>query len=166
MPLQWPLKWLICSSLWTEAQALPWNSGILKMHKRTRARRLVMLALYQADVLGHQHTDDARQWLDARAGRMELHDFAMELFNHTVKNIEEIDGIIESIAENWHLKRMAAIDRALLRIAVCELIYYQDAPPKVIINEAVELAKLYSTTASGAFVNGILDRIHRDRAAQ
>jgi N utilization substance protein B len=59
---------------------------------------------------------------------------------------------------------MAAIDRALLRMAACEMLFSKDAPAKVVINEAVELAKRYSTAASGAFVNGLLDRIHRDRA--
>jgi len=133
------------------------------MHKRTRARRLVMLALYQADLLGENCAADAREWLASRGREKALRDFALELFDNTREHMREIDEILESIAENWHLKRMAAIDRALLRIAVCELLYFKDAPPKVVINEAVELAKRYSTAASGAFVNGLLDRVHKDR---
>lgn len=136
------------------------------MHKRTRARRLVMLGLYQADLLGGEYAGDAREWLESRGGNSELHSFTMELFDTTMRHMADIDEILEGVAENWHLSRMAAIDRALLRIAVCELLYYKDAPPKVVINEAVELAKRYSTAASGAFVNGLLDRIYKDRAAQ
>ena len=136
------------------------------MHKRTRARRLVMLALYQADVLGGEHGGDVRDWLEWRGRNSELHSFTMELFDITMSHMGDIDELLESVAENWHLSRMAAIDRALLRIAVCELLYYKDAPPKVVINEAVELAKRYSTASSGAFVNGLLDRIHKDRAVQ
>jgi len=136
------------------------------MHKRTRARRLVMLALYQADLLGENYAADAREWLAARGAENALRAFALELFDNTREHMREIDEILESIAENWHLNRMAAIDRALLRIAVCELLYFKDAPPKVVINEAVELAKRYSTAASGAFVNGLLDRVHKDRIGQ
>ncbi len=135
------------------------------MHKRTRARRLVMLALYQADLLANEYHQDIRDWLSARGGSPELHAFWLELYDSTLAHIDEIDRLLESVAENWHLNRMAAVDRAILRMAVCELLFYRDAPPKVVINEAVELAKRYSTAASGAFVNGILDRIHRDRVA-
>jgi N utilization substance protein B len=134
------------------------------MHKRTRARRLVMLALYQADLLGKEYAEDSRTWLAAQGSDEELRTFAVELFDTTSKNIEKIDALLESVAENWHLSRMAAIDRALLRMAVCEMLYSKDAPAKVVINEAVELAKRYSTAASGSFVNGLLDRIHRDQS--
>ncbi len=133
------------------------------MHKRTRARRLVMLVLYQTDLLGEGHVADARKWLKARGGDDDLHSFSVELFDMTLSHIAEIDPLLESVAQNWHLCRMAAIDRALLRMATCELIYYKDAPPKVVINEAVELAKRYSTVSSGSFVNGILDRIHKNQ---
>jgi len=136
------------------------------MHKRTRARRLVMLALYQADVLGPEYTEDTRLWLAGVASEGSLAGFCSELFESTLSHQAEIDALLEKVAENWQLDRMAAIDRALLRMAVCELLHYKDAPPKVIINEAVELAKRYSTAASGSFVNGLLDRIHKDRAAE
>lgn len=134
------------------------------MHKRTRARRLAMLALYQADLLGEMYVQDAREWLLGRGISDELRTFALELFEKTLANAGDIDELLESVAENWHLGRMAAVDRALLRMAVSEMLYCKDTPPKVVINEAVELAKRYSTAASGAFVNGILDRIHKDHA--
>ena len=132
------------------------------MHKRTRARRLVMLALYQVDLLGEEYIDDSREWLEARGANPQLRSFVLELFQTTLARLAEIDRLLADVAQNWQLSRMAAIDRALLRLAACELLYYKDAPPKVVINEAVELAKRYSTAASGSFVNGILDRIHRD----
>jgi len=121
-----------------------------------------MLALYQADVLGAEYAEDARRWLESRGGARDLHAFALELFETTILHSGDIDKLLTSVAENWQLSRMAAIDRAIMRIAVCELLYCKDAPPKVVINEAVELAKRYSTAASGGFVNGLLDRIHKD----
>jgi transcription antitermination factor NusB len=125
-----------------------------------------MLALYQADVLGKEFADDARQWLASMGRDKELRAFAMELFDSTILHLPDIDALVAEAAQNWQLKRMAAIDRAVLRMAVDELLYHKEIPPKVVINEALELAKRYSTAASGSFVNGILDRIHKDRAAE
>jgi N utilization substance protein B len=125
-----------------------------------------MLALYQADVLGKDFTSDARQWLSAVGRDSELREFTLDLFDSTLQHIGEIDPLIEKAAQNWQLKRMAAVDRAILRMAVCELTYHKDVPPKVVINEAVELAKRYSTAASGSFVNGILDKIHKDEVSK
>ena len=132
------------------------------MRKRTRARRLAMLALYQADVLGKEFTEDTRRWLEATGRDTELLAFAGNLFDKTLAHLADIDPLIEQAAQNWQLKRMAAVDRAILRMAVSELTYSKDTPPKVVLNEAVELAKRYSTAASGSFVNGILDKIHKD----
>jgi len=121
-----------------------------------------MLALYQADVLGKEFRQDAREWLGNTGRDSELLDFAFVLFDRTLAHLNEIDPLIEQAAQNWQLKRMAAVDRAVLRMAVAELLFHKDTPPKVVINEAVELAKRYSTAASGSFVNGILDKIHKD----
>ena len=136
------------------------------MRKRTRARRLAMLALYQADVLPREFAGDARNWIKAIGRDQELLVFAVSLFDSTTAHLGEINRLIEEAAQNWQLRRMAAVDRAILRMAVCELYFHKETPPKVVINEAVELAKRYSTGASGSFVNGILDKIHRDEAAQ
>ena len=137
----------------------------LLMRKRTRARRLAMLALYQADVLGVEFAGDVRQWMSSRARDGELRAFASKLLEKTLLHLPDIDALITSAAQNWQLKRMAAVDRAILRMAVCELLYDPDTPPKVVINEAVEMAKRYGAASSGAFVNGILDKIHKDRAS-
>lgn len=136
------------------------------MHKRTRARRLAMFALYQADMLGSEFVNDAREWLSKIGKDAEMRSFALRLFDGTLLQLPDIDALIAKAAQNWQLKRMAAVDRAILRMAVNELLYAKEVPPKVAINEALELAKRYSTAASGAFVNGILDRIHKDKSLQ
>lgn len=78
----------------------------------------------------------------------------------------ELDAVIEAVAINWELRRMAAVDRNVLRLGAFELLHRPDVPPAVAINEAVLLGKKYSTRETGAFVNGILDKIHRERAGE
>ncbi len=123
-----------------------------------------MLALYQADILGDEFTGDAREWLSRMGSDEEMRAFALSLFDSTLLHAGDIDRLITGAAQNWQVKRMAAIDRAVIRMAVSEMLYFKDVPPKVVINEALELAKRYSTAASGSFVNGILDRIHKDKS--
>ena len=86
-------------------------------------------------------------------------EFYKTLFTATVANREKIDETITSTSKNWGLERMSAIDRCILRLAVCEMMFLEDAPVAVIIDEAIELAKKYSTENSGKFVNGVLDTI-------
>jgi N utilization substance protein B len=86
-------------------------------------------------------------------------DFAIKLLRRTVEQSNTADEIISVHAENWDLDRIAAIDRALLRMATCELLTFEEIPPKVSIDEAIEIAKKYSTPKSGPFINGILDSI-------
>ena len=85
--------------------------------------------------------------------------FAESLFLRTLDRLEQIDRIIEKHLENWDFERVALIDRIVLRMAICELLAFDDIPPKVSINEAIEVAKRYSTPKSGKFVNGILDAV-------
>ena len=93
----------------------------------------------------------------------EAREFAARLIEGLHGHRAEIDGVIGEVAENWNIERMAAIDRNVLRIACYELLLCKDIPPKVAINEAIELGKRFSTQQSGAFINGILDRIRRER---
>ena len=86
-------------------------------------------------------------------------DYSITLFMGVAQNIEKIDKIIEGVSENWRLERMSRVDRGILRVGVYEICYINDIPPKVAINEAVELAKNFGTGDSASFVNGILDRI-------
>jgi transcription antitermination protein NusB len=91
--------------------------------------------------------------------------FAERLFTLTVEHQAAIDTIIKKRAANWELDRIALIDRLLLRMGICEMQYFDDIPPKVTINEAIEIAKRYSTEKSGNFINGILDHILQDMKA-
>lgn len=128
------------------------------MSTRRQARERVMQALYAFALSGDEavHVIDIliRQPLaeDATAIR-----FAESLFLRTLDRTEEADAIIEQHAENWDLSRIALIDRLVLRMALTEFLAFEDIPPKVTINEAIEIVKRYSTEKSGQFVNGILD---------
>ncbi|MBT3194545.1 MAG: transcription antitermination factor NusB [Verrucomicrobia bacterium] len=88
--------------------------------------------------------------------------FTEQLVQGVVDNRQEIDARIERYAEHWKIRRMGVVDRNVLRIAVYELFYSEDVPPAVVLNEAIDLAKYFSTSDSGKFVNGILDRACRD----
>ena len=89
--------------------------------------------------------------------------FAQELIDGTLANLDEINELLKQTTENWELDRMAAVDRAILRLASYELLYALSTPPKAVLNEAIELAKDFSTDESGKFVNGILDKIKTKR---
>lgn len=86
-------------------------------------------------------------------------EFAVNLVNQVSMHNNELDELIKTKVDNWDLSRIALIDRILLRMGICEILYFPDIPPKVSINEAIEIAKVYSTSSSGKFINGILDAI-------
>lgn len=85
--------------------------------------------------------------------------FANDLVNRVITNRKELDLKIKERVDNWEMGRIALIDKLLLRMGICELFYFPDIPPKVSINECIEVAKIYSTAGSGKFINGILDAI-------
>lgn len=129
------------------------------MRRRTRARVLALQLLYQIDLLGSGISEREREEFLQRATRDEVaRRFARELVHGVLRHQAEIDARLAALAQNWQLGRMAVVDRNVLRIGAYELLY-TDAPPKVVINEAVELAKRFSGKNSGAFVNGILDSL-------
>jgi N utilization substance protein B len=117
--------------------------------------------LYQAEFDGQLREEDiVRFWKNfAKKEADQIPDYLRELVVGVGEHREELDRLIIRYSEHWRLERMVAVDRNLLRLAVYELLYRPDIPAKVVINEAVELAKRYGTEASGAFVNGLLDRI-------
>ena len=137
------------------------------MRVRTRARELALQFLYQVDVQGAEHRPELDPFLDlelaGRPGAIEAKIFARELVDGVLEHRQHIDTLLRKAATNWEIQRMAAVDRNALRIGCYELLYADDIPMKVAINEAIELSKRYSTEASGAFVNGILDRIRKDQ---
>lgn len=134
------------------------------MRKRTRARELCLQLLYQVDLRGDEAIEDAADFLATEApDEPEIHAFARQLLDGTLEMKSEIDAIIGAAAQNWNMRRMAVVDRNILRMAVYEMVYAKDIPAKVSINEAIELGKRFSTQQSGSFINGILDCIRRER---
>ena len=92
----------------------------------------------------------------------EVRDFANSIVKGTCKDLSKINEIISKYADNWDIKRMAVIDKNILRMGIYEILYREDIPPKVSINEAIELAKKYGDMDSGKFVNGILDKVRKE----
>lgn len=129
------------------------------MKKRTRARELVLQALYQLDLQGDDFVPELGEFIHEEEEDPDTANFALKIVKGVVVDIENIDKTIREVAQNWDLERMAVIDRNILRMATHELLNMDDIPPKVSINEAIELGKRFSTKNSGAFINGILDRI-------
>ncbi|MDP8233736.1 MAG: transcription antitermination factor NusB [Candidatus Saelkia tenebricola] len=130
------------------------------MRKRTQAREIALKVLYQIDISGGTHQDVKAEFFKPIEDQNVLQ-FAKELIYETLEKIETIDGLIEKHALHWGLDRMAMIDRNILRFATYELLYCDNIPPRVSLNEAIELAKKYGDQDSSKFVNGILDKITR-----
>jgi transcription antitermination protein NusB len=134
------------------------------MSLRTKAREFAMQMLFQWDMSQQDPAKlEVKFWRAAKAADA-TRDFANQLFEGTARDTQVLDEIIVKHADNWRFERLAAIDRAILRLAIYEL-RATDTPPKVVLNEAVELAKKFSSEDSGAFVNGILDAFRKTMAA-
>lgn len=132
------------------------------MSRRTRAREVVMQLLYQDDLNRDRKLADDDRFLDGRLNQDEtLIEFAKSLLWGVRRNREELDGMLRERAQNWNLERMAATDRNVLRLGAYEILY-ADTPPRVAINEAVDLAKRFGSKQSAQFVNGVLDRLLHD----
>lgn len=110
-------------------------------------------------------TDDLRLFFDGLEKPRDYYAFAEELIDGVMKNLDEIDGHIRTLAHNWEFDRIARIDLAILRLAIFEMLYRKDIPPVVSINEAIDLSKNFSTADSKRFINGILDRM-KDKAGR
>jgi transcription antitermination protein NusB len=131
--------------------------------KRRQAREYALQILFQIDFtenkVGRRELDEF--WSDKKENR-EIRKFAEELVKGTLEKLEDIDTLIEKLAENWILGRMAAVDRNILRLAAFEILYRKDIPSAVTINEALEIAKKYSSSESAPFLNGVLDRLAKE----
>ena len=135
------------------------------MKKRTRARELTLQFLYQLDLRGDELHAEAGAWLRSEERDSETLRFATRLVEGVWDNWDEIERTVQAVAQNWNIARMAVIDRNVLRLGTFELLHCPDIPPKVAVNEAIELGKRYSTANSGAFINGILDKIMNRKPA-
>ncbi|MCG3183793.1 MAG: Transcription antitermination protein NusB [Planctomycetes bacterium] len=136
-------------------------------NSRTLARELALKLLYVSDLSKPDQQDQQlRDVLEVERPPAAVADLAGEISRGVRETRDELDEVIQQVAVNWQVSRMPVIDRAILRMGVYELLYMHDVPPKVTINEAVELAKKYSTEKSGAFVNGVLDKIFQTRCPE
>ena len=133
------------------------------MKQRTRSRELALQFLYQLDVVGAAVLPDLDRFLVELEPNQAVRDFAKRLVVGAWGERRKIDLAIGEVAQNWEISRMAVVDRNVLRLATFELLFCPDIPPKVSINEAIELGKRFSTAQSGGFINGVLDKI-KDRA--
>lgn len=138
----------------------------MKKDRRHRAREAALQILYQwhvgqRDVGRASETFFDLQWPDAEPPPDELRGFASRLALDTVDNLDRIDPMIADTAERWRPERMAVLDRLILRMAVCELMRGGETPHAVVINEALELARTFSTEDAVKFINGMLDAIRK-----
>jgi len=132
------------------------------MSKRRRARENALKTLYAIELSGNPVDATIEDIILENEGDKDIIDFSIKLINRCLEHQAEFDTIIRDKLENWDISRVALLDKLLLRQSICEFIYFKDIPPKVTINEAVELAKKFSTNKSGHFVNGLLDSILKD----
>jgi N utilization substance protein B len=138
----------------------------IRKDRRRRAREAALQILYQWDI-GRGGIDAAaamfftHQWPEGDTPSDELRAFAVSLASDTVARLDAIDPLIADTAARWRPERMAVLDRLILRMAICELLRDRETPPPVVINEALELARTFSSEESVKFINGMLDAIRK-----
>lgn len=133
------------------------------MRKRTFARECALKILYRIEISKESIEDSLKDFWSksADSADKESHDFTETLVKGTYENLAAIDGMISKHTDNWSISRMAVIDKNVMRMCIYEMLYRDDIPLNVSINEAIELAKKYGDIDSGKFVNGILDKIKK-----
>lgn len=129
------------------------------MGSRTKSRELALQMLYQWEVGKHPMAYVLQTFLSGRKLSSDVEAFARELFEGTVGEVSILDRTIAGHAQNWRMERMSAIDRNILRMALYESLHHPETPSAVVINEAIELARRFSSVESVDFVNGVLDGI-------
>ncbi len=129
------------------------------MGARRKSRELALQMLFQHDMSGNAPETIIVTFEDLHKVKPPVREFAIRLFEGTVRNLEEIDRMIVEQADNWRLTRMAVVDRNIIRMSVYEFMHEDETPKLVIIDEAIEIAKKFGTQKSGQFINGILDGI-------
>ena len=133
------------------------------MSFRRKAREYALQILFQSDMTQNQEGLTEHFWAQ-REVIPAVRDFANLLVEGVLKNLDQIDALIQQYTQHWSLKRIAIVDRNILRFAIYEILYMKDIPAKVTINEAIEITKRYADKDSGAFINGILDKIVKEES--
>ncbi|MDH3974777.1 MAG: transcription antitermination factor NusB [Deltaproteobacteria bacterium] len=133
------------------------------MGTRRKGREIALQVLYQIDITGVSRDAALQEFKNHFKVKKESWSFAEALIKGICEHMKTIDALIEGESEHWKLGRMSLTDRNILRLAAYELLHMEGIPSKVTINEAIELGKLYGTEESGAFINGILDKVFKSR---
>jgi N utilization substance protein B len=130
---------------------------------RRDGREAAIQFLYQFDAHKPANIDEALAGFWKQTDEPQnVRDFANDLLRGAIEKLPEVDAKIRTLADNWDFERLAVVDRNILRLAVYEMLFRPEIPPVVSINEAIEIAKKFSTAESGKFVNGLLDRVKKE----
>ncbi|MGB2867203.1 MAG: transcription antitermination factor NusB [Bacteroidota bacterium] len=127
--------------------------------KRRIVREKVLQALYAYEISREPIESIVENILTDLKRQQDSLEFAKQLIVKVIETTNELDDLIKQRVEHWEFNRLAVIDKIILRMSICELLYFEDIPPKVSINEAIEIARAYSTEKSDKFVNGVLDSV-------
>ncbi|MDX1765044.1 MAG: transcription antitermination factor NusB [bacterium] len=134
------------------------------MGKRRKSRMFTLQMLYQYEMRRDGSDEIARDfWADHPKVHKDIRDYANRIFSGTVAYLSNIDGIIGELSLNWKITRLSLVDKCILRFAIYEICFSDDVPVKVAIDEAIEVAKRFSSEESSAFINGILDAVAQDQ---
>jgi len=131
------------------------------MGTRRKARELAVQLLYQQDLAKEDPEEGMRLFWDYFPVEMEAREFCTQLVLGTLDRLTVIDELLSEASDNWSLSRMSVVDRNILRLATYELVDRPEIPPSVSLNEAIEIAKKYSSPDAAVFINGVLDRVKR-----
>jgi N utilization substance protein B len=134
----------------------------MAIYKRRLVREKVLQALYAYEISREPITNVMEQVLIELRTDKDNFEFAKKLVHEVIQHKDDIEDFIRLKVSHWEFDRIAIIDKTLLRMGICELLYFPDIPPKVTINELIEIAKMFSTENSGRFINGVLDAILED----
>jgi transcription antitermination protein NusB len=129
---------------------------------RKKSREFALQVLYQLNIAKQNVITALTQFQEHFLSHGEVDEFLKRLVQGVLEHCPELDRLIEQYSENWRLDRINLVDRNILRLALFELLYCEDIPPKVTINEAIDLGKKFGSEDSGSFINGILDRIQHE----
>jgi len=132
------------------------------MGKRRLSRELALKFLYQFELTGGELDEQIKLFLKQNSSKDDVESFMRGLVFSLLDKVKEIDEVIQKYSDHWVLDRMTVIDRNILRMGVCELLFDFSTPPKVVINEAIDIAKKYGNEDSPEFINGVLDKVFKE----